>query len=504
MRPQSTPNSSRLFSTRLAKRGSRWVIARNKAHATLRGGHGSSGGLGTRLLAEEDDDLETSGSHQGRAVPWALRGAPFAEATIASMDPNDGDHIRSIWSADGEGPIFDSAAQCAILNMAGKYAIIEAAEAAEGTMAGGGAGDGGMGSGVGGMGNVGDVGGVGGMGNDGGTDREATSLNECAGGGHSFRGEMPRDSYGTALRPQKGNAVTFSPIAIKNARDYGGIVIKDQTMLLDKVHQCCPCLQGLLFNLNLVAISLTLLLAPLSPFFSLFAIVSFTGTWDAFFGAGGGNNHTNGSSNGSSAIESFGDWSNNTHPLLPAEGATTWAPGLDETSKVLLVVFYSALLYIMTLNLVSLAHPGMVRILCRENWPNMLVVLGTSWTYGILAAYLLTNPYHVMYLTLVKFALPLYLTLFDAVPAGVLLRYRKETLEHVWGIDHNNDGHRTNSKVVFFALLIIGVALLLDIFRTVTATPDTSTSSAPQHHPCCCFHNFSPLDHTMLCPPTHI
>ena len=448
MRPQSTPNSSRLLSTRLAKRGSRWVIARNKCH-----GGGGSGGLGTRLLADDDDDLEIrSGSHQGRAVPWALRGAPFAEATIASMDPNDGDHIRSLWSADGEGPIFDSAAQGAILNMAGKYAIIEAAEAAEGTRTGGGAGDGGMGGGVDGMGSVGDVGGVCGGGNDGGTDREATSLNECAGGGHSFRGEMPRDAYGTALRPQKGNAVTFSPIAIKNARDYGGIVIKDQTMLLDKVHQCCPALAGLLFNLNLVAIFMTLLLAPLSPFFSLFAIVAFTGTWDAFFGAGGGKNYTNGSSNGSS---------NNTHP-------TAWAPGLDETSKVLLVVFYSALLYIMALNIISLAHPGMVRILCRENWPNMLVVLGTSWTYGILAAYLLTNPYHVMYLTLVKFALPLYLTLFDAVPAGVLLRYRKETLEHVWGIDHNNDGHRTNSKVVFFALLIIGVALLLDIFRTVT------------------------------------
>jgi hypothetical protein len=233
----------------------------------------------------------------------------------------------------------------------------------------------------------------------------------------------------------------------------GSVVLRDETMLLDRMHRLCPRMSEFLNGAVIPALAIGILLAlPLSPI----AFIEMTNSTQILFGGSGVRNATgNATSNGNTTTSSAA--------LLPipTETGGPWSPAVAEAAVVTFSIGLVCCCYWYLFTIIFLTHPGTLRRLLAKDWPGIVIKTGTAWAYAITASTIQPHYAHVLFLVYWKMIVPVYFVVVDALAVAHQLRLHPVRFKKIVG-DRDKE---SNSSFMIVIMIVMFTAILMDIAR---------------------------------------
>ena len=272
-----------------------------------------------------------------------------------------------------------------------------------------------------------------------------------------------------SMRRRRDRLVKLVPVEEQASAERctdGSIVMRDEATLSDGLHARCPTLSRAVWAAwEIVGILFVNgIWLPVFPVTAPFAILAFTNTSAALFGAvpGRTNNSSGGNittSNNSLLEQALFSSAPQTPPVeLP------WPVEWEQACLILVGLWLGFLLYFWTCVLVLASMPSMVRRQLILHWPVLAIKLLISWTYLVLAIIIVPNGMHALWLIWLKGVHPLVSFFTDAFAVGINQRMHPERFRRLIGKDGKN-GKKRNSTITNLFIFNLFLLIVFDIFR---------------------------------------
>ena len=224
-----------------------------------------------------------------------------------------------------------------------------------------------------------------------------------------------------ALRKRSHRMVKLVPVedqAGAERCDDGSIIIRDETMLLDRFHARCPGLFKVFMTFNDLNFVLFLLSAlpnlPAAPF----AVLAITGFSAAFFGDG-----SEGLTNATNSTGLAWNATNNHSASWGRKMERPWPLAWEQASLVLVGVFLGSHMCNGIIGqLVLSTSPSMARRLLALHWPTLAIKVFVGWSYCIVAIIMQPHPVHILWLLFLHAMFPISNFFGDAIAVFLHLR----------------------------------------------------------------------------------
>ena len=236
----------------------------------------------------------------------------------------------------------------------------------------------------------------------------------------------------------------------------GSVVLRDETMLLDRMHRLCPRTTEFLNGAVMPAFLIGLLLAlPLFPI----AFIEMTNSTQILF-RGSGVLSTNATGN---ATSSNGNTTTSSSARLPIPAATEgpWSPAVAEAAVVMFSIGVVFGCYFLVFGIVFRTHLGTLRRLWAKHWPRIVIKTGTAWAYAITASTIQPHYANVLFMVFWKMMVPVFFVVLDAVAVACQLRLHPVAFKKLAG-----DRDKESNSILMIVIVIVGATfILMDIAR---------------------------------------
>ena len=237
-----------------------------------------------------------------------------------------------------------------------------------------------------------------------------------------------------ALRKRENLGVKMTPALDVDADD-GVTVLRDETILIDRIYRCSPIIAKVLLVIHDILYPVASFLGLLANFTMPFSILLFTNT-TTILESGIGN----------------------------ATNEELWAPAWSDVALLYGDAVSALWIYLFIFQVFFFSHPGMTRRIWSRQWPSLLVKLGTAWGYAGFASSLQPARSHIIWLIFFKVAFPLFMVQMDTT--SVIARLRMHQAHHdAMHSKKDSKGKARNSCVMVMLLFVSALTVAYDIGR---------------------------------------